>query len=180
MSVQSITNDVIRQQLTKDAIPETPVQDGMRCILAELVLVEKHCQHLGCLVEELSLYKEKLRRSIQCTTKKRSRPQRSKRTGWMIEREPSIYGRRHKDSLIPPAVGDQVHFPSGGPVSRSTIHPLRRITTWTVHPSSPDISTALHMGNPRPYPSPWSLELAWRRHRTAIIVVQVPLRTGAR
>ena len=115
MSVQSITNDVIRQQLTKDAIPETPVQDGMRCILAELVLVEKHCQHLGCLVEELSLYKEKLRRSIQSTTEKRSRPQRLKRMGWMIERKPSIYGRRHKDSLIPPTVGEGVHLLVGDP-----------------------------------------------------------------
>jgi Rieske Fe-S protein len=42
-------NDVVQQRLTKDAIPEAPVQDGMRRILAELVLVEKHCQHLGCL-----------------------------------------------------------------------------------------------------------------------------------
>jgi len=46
-----MVNDMFRQRLTKDAIPETPVQDGMRSILAELVLVEKHCQHLGCLVE---------------------------------------------------------------------------------------------------------------------------------
>ena len=93
---------MIQQRLTKDAIPETPVQDGMRCILAELVLVEKHCQHLGCLVEELSLYKEKLRRSIQSTTK----TTKVEENGMDDERKHSTYGRRHKDSLIPPTAGE--------------------------------------------------------------------------
>jgi Rieske Fe-S protein len=36
-------------RLTENAIPEAPVQDSVRRILAQLVLVEKHCQHLGCL-----------------------------------------------------------------------------------------------------------------------------------
>jgi hypothetical protein len=34
-------------RLTENAIPKTPVQNSVRCILAQLILVEKHGQHLG-------------------------------------------------------------------------------------------------------------------------------------
>jgi hypothetical protein len=81
-------------RLTENAIPKTPVQNSVRCILAQLILVEKHGQHLG----KKSLARDKSGQGRKDTKVQPRRSSRKMERG-DVRRETWTYDWRHQDSF---------------------------------------------------------------------------------